>query len=220
MQLAVVLFAVMVVLLLYPGLVLAQDAPLAVEVTGYLSVAAPLALLAAVLAEGLKRIKILNPYRDYIPIPLTLLLMAAGAGYYMLKFGDWLGGIEAGLLAAALAVFGYEFVSHAILRKSHTTDEDREMLESTMVAALDEMEATPGKGVVYSIPPGDEPIALHYRGYQAELEMVPTGWSASVPAIPASVVQPVRTLAEAHIMAAIDAHLEMLTSTVVSREVN
>ena len=84
------------------------------EIVGSLVVASIMALIAAFVVQAVKQIPVLKPYHDYIPIPLALVLIGVGVLLAFLQGGDMVqGGIE-GFIGAALAIYGYEFVTHTL----------------------------------------------------------------------------------------------------------
>ena len=81
------------------------------EITGSLGTVAIVALVAAFLVEALKRIPELDPYQKYIPIPLAIVMIGVGIGWALLNGLDPVQGGAGGLVAAALAAFGFDSVS-------------------------------------------------------------------------------------------------------------
>ena len=84
------------------------------EIVGSLVVASIMALIAAFVVQAVKQLPVLKPYHDYIPLPLALILVGVGVLLAYLQGGDLVqGGIE-GFIGAALAIYGYEFVTHVL----------------------------------------------------------------------------------------------------------
>lgn len=87
------------------------------EIVGSLAVSAIMAVVAAFVVQAVKDLPPLKPYHDYIPLPLALILVGVGVFLAWVQGADLVqGGIE-GFIAAALAIYGYEFVTH-VLRPS------------------------------------------------------------------------------------------------------
>ena len=84
------------------------------EIVGSLAVSAIMAVVAAFIVQAVKQLPVLKPYHDYIPLPLALILIGVGVLLAFLQGGDMVqGGIE-GFIGAALAIYGYEFVTHTL----------------------------------------------------------------------------------------------------------
>jgi len=79
------------------------------EITGDIRVSAVMAVIASFITQAIKQI-IPEQYHRYIPLPLALALVGIGVLLAFLQSADMVaGGIE-GMMAAALAVFGYQTV--------------------------------------------------------------------------------------------------------------
>lgn len=80
-------------------------------VEGSVTTTALMALIAGVLTEGVKRWKLDEKYYKFIPIPLVLVTTGIGVGLAAATGNPLIqGGIE-GVVAGALAAFGYDAVS-------------------------------------------------------------------------------------------------------------
>ena len=87
-----------------------------VEFTGQLVLSVWIALASAVIVEVVKLFPPLKPYHDWIPAPLVIVCVGVGVLIAWLQGADMVSGGLQGLLGAALAIFGYEFVTHVLLR--------------------------------------------------------------------------------------------------------
>ena len=76
---------------------------------GNLAVSAVLGVVAAVLTQYVKGI-VPEPYHKYIPLPLALVCLGVGVLLAWLNGGDLVQGGTEGFIAAAIAVYGYQFV--------------------------------------------------------------------------------------------------------------
>ncbi len=81
---------------------------MSVDIVGTATISIAMAVLSIFLVQAIKQ-AIPETWHRYIPIPLLIVLVAAGVLLAWLQGGDMVsGGIE-GLFGAALAVYGYEF---------------------------------------------------------------------------------------------------------------
>ena len=79
------------------------------EITGDIRVSAVMAVIASFLVQAVKPM-VPEQYHKFIPLPLAGVLIGIGVLLAFLQSADMVaGGIE-GMMAAALAVFGYETV--------------------------------------------------------------------------------------------------------------
>ena len=85
-----------------------------VEITGTIAVTAAIAIAAAFITQAVKQ-ALPKQYHRYIPLPLALILIGLGVLLAYLKAEDMVAGGVGGFVAAAWAVYGYEFV-HSVLR--------------------------------------------------------------------------------------------------------
>ena len=79
------------------------------DVVGNLTVTAIMALIAAFLTQAVKQ-AIPDELHRYIPIPLALVCVGLGVLLAYLQAGDMVTGGLDGVVAAALAVYGYQAV--------------------------------------------------------------------------------------------------------------
>ena len=85
------------------------------EITGNVVVTATIAVIAAFITQAVK-LAIPEQYHRYIPLPLAAVLVGVGVLLAWLQNQDMVQGGIMGFMAAALAVFGYEFVTEVIRR--------------------------------------------------------------------------------------------------------
>jgi len=85
------------------------------EITGNVTITAAIAVIAAFITQAVKQ-AVPETYHRYIPLPLAVVLVAAGVLLAYLQRTDMVQGGIMGFMAAALAVYGYEFVTGIIKR--------------------------------------------------------------------------------------------------------
>jgi len=79
-------------------------------VTGSVTTSAILALIAAFLVQAVKQ-AIAEEYYRFIPLPLGAVMLGVGILLAFLSGNDMVAGAMEGIVAAALAAFGYDMVS-------------------------------------------------------------------------------------------------------------
>ena len=84
------------------------------EITGTIIITASIAVIAAFVTQAVKQI-VPEEYHRYIPLPLALVLVGVGVLLAWLQAEDLVAGGIGGFMAAALAVYGYEFI-HSVIR--------------------------------------------------------------------------------------------------------
>ena len=85
------------------------------EITGNVAITATIAVIAAFITQAVKQ-AIPEQYHRYIPLPLAAILSGVGVGLAWLQGQDMVQGGIMGFMAAALAVYGYEFIDGFIKR--------------------------------------------------------------------------------------------------------
>ena len=85
------------------------------EITGSVTITAVMAVIAAFITQGVKQ-AIPEQYHRFIPFPLAAILVGVGVLLAWLKGQDMVQGGIMGFMAAALAVYGYQFVIGVIKR--------------------------------------------------------------------------------------------------------
>lgn len=85
------------------------------EITGSVTVTAVMAVVAAFITQAVKQ-AIPEQYHRFIPLPLAAVLVGVGVLLAWLQAQDMVQGGIMGFMAAALAVYGYEFVTGVIRR--------------------------------------------------------------------------------------------------------
>ncbi len=84
-----------------------------IEIVGGLQVTALMAVVAAFVVQAVKQA--INPeYHRFLPLPLAMVLVVIGALVALLRGENPVEGGIMGFVAAALAVYGYEFVKGII----------------------------------------------------------------------------------------------------------
>lgn len=83
------------------------------EITGTVLITATMAVIAAFITQAVKGM-VPEQYHRYIPLPLALVLVGIGVFIAWLQAGDMVAGGIGGMMAAALAVYGYEFFHNVI----------------------------------------------------------------------------------------------------------
>ena len=83
------------------------------EITGNVVITATIAVIAAFITQAIKQATPESWHR-YIPLPLAAALVAVGVLLAWLQNQDMVQGGIMGFMAAALAVYGYEFVTGII----------------------------------------------------------------------------------------------------------
>lgn len=84
------------------------------EITGTVIITATMAVIAAFITQAVKGI-VPEEYHRYIPLPLALVLVGIGVLLAWLQGNPMVAGGIGGFMAAALAVYGYEFI-HSVIR--------------------------------------------------------------------------------------------------------
>jgi hypothetical protein len=87
------------------------------EITGNVTITAVMAVIAAFITQAVKQ-AIPSAWHRYIPLPLAAVCIGAGVLLAWLQSQDMVQGGIMGFMAAALAVYGYEFVTEVIKRPS------------------------------------------------------------------------------------------------------
>jgi len=85
------------------------------EITGNVTITAVIAVIAAFITQAVKQ-AIPEQYHRYIPLPLAAVLIGVGVLLAWLQHQDMVQGGIMGFMSAALAVYGYEFVTGVIKR--------------------------------------------------------------------------------------------------------
>jgi len=85
------------------------------EITGNVTITAVIAVIAAFITQAVKQ-AIPQAWHRYIPLPLAAVLIGVGVLLAWLQRQDMVQGGIMGFMAAALAVYGYEFVTGVIRR--------------------------------------------------------------------------------------------------------
>lgn len=85
------------------------------EITGNVAITATIAVIAAFITQAVKQ-AIPESYHRFIPLPLALVLVGVGVLLAYLQGQDMVQGGIMGFMAAALAVYGYEFFTSVIRR--------------------------------------------------------------------------------------------------------
>ena len=84
------------------------------EITGKILITATMAVMAAFFTQSVKQ-AIPERYHRYIPLPIAVVLIGIGVFVAWLQGGDMVAGGIGGMMAAALAVYGYEFM-HSVIK--------------------------------------------------------------------------------------------------------
>lgn len=92
-----------------------------IEFQGNIAVTAAIAILAAFVTQAVKQ-AIPEEYHRFIPLPLAIILIGAGVLLAYLTGGSLVDGGVGGMVAAALAVYGFEFVSNVLMGGRRTSD--------------------------------------------------------------------------------------------------
>ena len=85
------------------------------EITGNVTITAVMAVIAAFITQAVKQ-AVPEQYHRYIPIPMAIILTGIGVLLAWLQTQDLVEGAIMGFMSAALAVYGYEFVTGIIKR--------------------------------------------------------------------------------------------------------
>ena len=85
------------------------------EFTGNVTVTAVIAVIAAFITQAVKQ-ALPEQYHRYLPLPLAAILVGVGVLLAWLQGQDMVQGGIMGFMSAALAVYGYKFVTGVIMR--------------------------------------------------------------------------------------------------------
>lgn len=85
-------------------------------ITGNIATSAIMALIASFITEGVKRI-LAEPYYKFIPLPLGAVCVGIGVLLAWLSGADMVAGGLEGIVAAAIAAYGYDTVKGFVANK-------------------------------------------------------------------------------------------------------